>query len=110
MATEGPLQSLTAHKVRCVVIGATAYPASDIIETDPLLKYSASRWLLKKVQMQGGMPQPGYPPQVGPGVLEVRRNERRDAPTPQMGAFQQPAACYRTGISHRGTASTRSGK
>jgi hypothetical protein len=58
MDTESLLQSLNTHKVRYVVIGATAFPASDAIETDPLLNYSASRGLLKKVQMQGGMPQP----------------------------------------------------
>jgi hypothetical protein len=38
--------------------------------------------LLKKVQMQGGTPEPER------GVLEVRRSEWRGGPTPQMGLFQ----------------------
>ena len=38
--------------------------------------------------MQGGTPQPGYPPQVGLGVLEVRRSEGRGGSTQQMGLFQ----------------------
>ncbi len=57
MDTESLLQSLNAHKVRYVIIGATAFPTSDITETDAPLNYSVSRGLLKKVKMQGGMPQ-----------------------------------------------------
>ncbi len=37
---------------------------------------------------------PGYPAQLGPGVLEVRRSECRGKPTPQMGLFQQPADAF----------------
>jgi hypothetical protein len=47
--------------------------------------------LLKKVQMQGGTRRAGHPPQVGQGVLEVRRSECPSVPTQQMGLFQQPA-------------------
>jgi hypothetical protein len=50
-----------------------------------MLKNSFSIRLLKKVQLQGGLPE------AERGVLEVRRSERRGKPTPQMGLFQQPA-------------------
>jgi len=48
---------------------------------------------LKTVQMPGGTRRVGYPPQVGPGVLQVqvRRSERPSAPTPQMGRAGRPA-------------------
>jgi hypothetical protein len=58
--------------------------------------------LLKKVQMPGGTRWAGYPPKVGPGVLQVRRNEcpsvRGTHPqdgSPQMGPFQQPVTGVR---------------
>ena len=59
--------------------------------TSKMLKNPVSPRLLKKVQMQGGPCSAGYPPQVGPGVLPVRRSERTNGPTQQMGLFQRPA-------------------
>jgi hypothetical protein len=49
----------------------------------------------------GWVPGAGYPPQVGPGVLEVRRNERPSETTQQIGRFQQPvrSACRNPGPS-----------
>jgi hypothetical protein len=44
-------------------------------------EYSPRHRLLKKVQMQGGLPE------VERGVLKVRRSEHRGKPTPQMGLF-----------------------
>ena len=61
----------------------------------PLPQDSFSPRLLKKVQLQGGARRAGHPPQVGQGVLQVRRNERPSKPTPQMGLFQQPARVMR---------------
>jgi hypothetical protein len=99
MDTESLLHSLNAHKVRYVVIGATAFLASDITETDPPLKYSVSRGLLKKVQMQGGMPQPGYPVRWVQAywryAAAMHPSARRadgypGRPTWQRGLFQQP--------------------
>jgi hypothetical protein len=49
-----------------------------------MLKSHRSARLLKKVQLQGGLPE------VERDVLEVRRSEHRGEPTPQMGLFQQP--------------------
>jgi hypothetical protein len=53
--------------------------------------------LLKRVQMPSGARWVGHPPQVGQGVLQVRRNERPsrrgtrpEDGSPQMGLFQQP--------------------
>jgi hypothetical protein len=59
-----------------------------------MFKHSPSLRLLKKVQLQGGKRWAGYPPRVGPVVLQVRRNECPNAPTQQMGLFQQPAAHF----------------
>jgi len=75
-----------------------------------MLKSMFSFRLLKKVRMsldfaRDGTPKAGCPPEVGPGVLEVRRSERRGGrgthpedghPSERMGArqmglFQQPA-------------------
>jgi len=60
------------------------------MQKDPLLPR-----LLKKVQMPGGGQRAGYPPKVGQGVLQVRRNERPSTwgtrpedGSPQMSLFQ----------------------
>jgi hypothetical protein len=66
----------------------------DVSAPDPanrIRKNQFSSRLLKKVQMQGGLPEAGAPSLLGPDVLEVRRSERRGKTTPQMGLFQQPA-------------------
>ena len=49
--------------------------------------FACSVRLLKKVPPQGEALQPGVPSPLGPGVLEVRRNERRGAPTQQRAFF-----------------------